>query len=402
VLSCEEWVIERLEQRRAGRSAPASAGETSASAPAAASVKQWLEVPRAWAAHAVAAAAPILATARQSLARMPRLRWPRAASPAGGATSAALAEPPTSAPAPEPFRIADPPREPRPEPVRVAVPPPEPIRFAEPGRTAAPTPAKPTPASKPPAPFQDVPVIALAELDEPTPDEDQFDDGAVSRVREAVETSWAWTKSLTVPAVLLVVIFVLVSNYKAWFPRAMATTMRLFNGMDELKARYAPPEASREALQAAKEQLPQLSPASIEAVMVRSGSPSLAPTEVFRRAAEATAKGKAALPPTAAGELDSHMAALRAELSESEAASLSRYMDRLAAGEAMLPYEDNEAMWLTARGARRLPAERLARVQQLSAQAITIGLGAKPAPEEPSLPSLPPLPSLPAFEGPSR
>jgi hypothetical protein len=245
-------------------------------------------------------------------------------------------------------------------------------------------------------------VIALAEMDERTPEDDEFDDGAVSRVRDAVDTAWAWVKSLTVTAVLLVVIFLLVSNYKAWFPRAMATTMRLFNGMDELKARYAPPEASREALQAATEQLPQLSPASIEAVMVRSGSLSLAPTEVFRRAAEATAKGKAALPPTAAGEMDSHMAALRAELSESEAASLSRYMDRLAAGEAMLPYEDNEAMWLTARGARRLPAERLARVQQLSAQAITIGLGAKPAPEEPSLPSLPPLPSLPAFEGPSR
>jgi hypothetical protein len=108
------------------------------------------------------------------------------------------------------------------------------------------------------------------------------------------------------------------------------------------------------------------------------------------------------LPSTAAGELDAHMAALRSELSESEAASLSRYMDRVAGGEATLPYEDNEAMWLTARGARRLPAERLARVQQLSAQAVTIGLGAKPAPEEPSLPSLPPLPSLPALEGPSR
>ena len=44
----------------------------------------------------------------------------------------------------------------------------------------------------------------------------------------------------------------------------------------------------------------------------------------------------------------------------------------------------------------------LVRVQQLHAQAITLGLPSKPAPEEPSLPSLPPLPSLPAFEGPSR
>ena len=96
------------------------------------------------------------------------------------------------------------------------------------------------------------------------------------------------------------------------------------------------------------------------------------------------------------------MTALLGELNESEAASLRRYLERVAAGEAMLPYEDNEAMWLTARGARRLPPERLVRVQQLHAQAITLGLPSKPAPEEPSLPSLPPLPSLPAFEGPSR
>jgi hypothetical protein len=92
------------------------------------------------------------------------------------------------------------------------------------------------------------------------------------------------------------------------------------------------------------------------------------------------------------------MTALLGELNESEAASLRRYLERVAAGEAMLPYEDNEAMWLTARGARRLPPERLVRVQQLHAQAITLGLPSRPAPEEPSLPSLPPLPSLPAFE----
>jgi hypothetical protein len=245
-------------------------------------------------------------------------------------------------------------------------------------------------------------VIKLAEMDEPEPEDDEFDDGPMSRVRDGIATGWAWVKSLTVTAILLVVIVLLVQNYKVWFPRAMATTMRLFSGMDDLKARYAPPQASREALEAATQQLPQLTPTTIEAIMTRSGSMALAPTEVFRRATEATAKGRAALAPTASGELDSHMAALLGELNESEAASLSRYRERVAAGEAMLPYEDNEAMWLTARGARRLPAERLARVQQLQAEAITLGLGSKPAPEEPSLPSLPPLPSLPAFEGPSR
>jgi hypothetical protein len=85
-------------------------------------------------------------------------------------------------------------------------------------------------------------VIKLAEMDEPEPEDDEFDDGPMSRVRDGIATGWAWVKSLTVTAILLVVIVLLVQNYKVWFPRAMATTMRLFSGMDDLKARYAPPQ----------------------------------------------------------------------------------------------------------------------------------------------------------------
>jgi hypothetical protein len=264
-------------------------------------------------------------------------------------------------------------------------------------------PAPPVQPARPPTPFADLPVISLAEMNEPErEEEDEFDDGPVSRMRDGLGTAWAWVKSLTVIAILLAVIVLLVQNYKVWFPRAMGTTMRIFSRMDELKARVAPPQASREALAAAKEQLPQLSEATIEAIMVHSALQALPPTEVFRRATEAVGRGKMSFAPTAAGELDSHVAALLAGLTESEAERLRGYLGRVGKGEATLPYEDNEAMWLMARGARRLPAERLSRVQQLSAQAVTAGLVSKPAPEDPSLPSLPPLPSLPAFEGPSR
>jgi hypothetical protein len=93
--------------------------------------------------------------------------------------------------------------------------------------------------------------------------------------------------------------------------------------------------------------------------------------------------------------MDSHMDALMAALTDAEAARLRQYLERLAAGEATLPYEDDEAMWLTARGARHLPVERLSRLKDLSAQAVTLGLGPKPEPEAPS------LPSLPAFKEPS-
>ena len=96
------------------------------------------------------------------------------------------------------------------------------------------------------------------------------------------------------------------------------------------------------------------------------------------------------------------MDAAMAARGDTEADRVRQYLHRLAAGEATLPYEDDEAMWLTARGARRLPVERLSRLQELSAQAVTLGLGPKPEPEAPSLPSLPPMPSLPAFKEPSR
>jgi hypothetical protein len=221
-------------------------------------------------------------------------------------------------------------------------------------------------------------------------------------VREGIDTAWAWVKSLTITALLLLAIAWLVSNYKVWFPSAMETTMRVFTRMDELKARIAPPQASRDAMEAAREKLPQLRPATIETIMLRSGSQALAPIEVFRRASEAAARGRAALAPTAAGELASHTDALMAGLTEAEAPRLRNYLRRVAAGEATLPYEDDEAMWLTARGARRLPAERLSRLQDLNAQAVVAGLGPKPSPETPSLPSLPPLPSLPGFGEPSR
>jgi hypothetical protein len=356
-----------------------------------------------------AAASPLLAQARQSLGQLPRWKGPGAKEPAASAPSDTAAPPPGREPRPEPIRLTEPApvAEPirSPEPIRMAEPArvPEPIRMADPPRSVAP-PAPPVKPARPPTSFADLPVIALAEMNEPArEEEDEFDDGPVSRMRDGLGTAWAWVKSLTVIAILLAVIVLLVQNYKVWFPRAMGTTMRVFSRMDEWKARVAPPQASREALEAAREQLPQLSEATIEAIMVHGGLQALPPTEVFRRATEAVARGKASFAPTAAGELDSHVAALLAGLTEPEAERLRGYLDRVGKGEAAtLPHEDNEAMWLMARGARRLPGDRLARVQQLSAQAVTVGLGSKPAPEDPSLPSLPPLPSLPAFEGPSR
>jgi hypothetical protein len=396
VLRCEQWVVARMRARRVKREGQASAWPDAVAgasgAQAGKSPMRWLELPKAWGARAAAAMAPLLAAARGALGRLRGFKL-RAAQTSAEAAPASIAEPPVRdlRPEPAPIRLVE------------TAPLAEPPRPRESPRPAAAS-APPVAPARPPAPYNDLPVIALAKIDEPAADEDEFDDGPMSRLRDGVAVTWVWIKSLTVPAILLVVIAVLVSNYKAWFPRAMGTTMRVFSGMDELKARYAPPPASREALQVAEVENPHLSPATIEAIMARAGVQTLPPTDIFRRATEATLKGKASLPPTASGELDSHMSALLSALSEGEAERLRAYLDRLAAGEALLPHEDSEAMWLTARGARRLPPDRLARVQQLSAQAVSAGLGAKPAPEDPALPSLPPLPlpSLPAFEGPSR
>ncbi|HET9316310.1 MAG TPA: hypothetical protein VFQ51_12020, partial [Vicinamibacteria bacterium] len=83
---------------------------------------------------------------------------------------------------------------------------------------------------------------------------------------------------------------------------------------------------------------------------------------------------RAALGPTSAAELDRLTVALTAELPRAERTRLGAYLQRVRDRAATAPFEDQEAAWLMARAARRLPAERLSRLQELFARAAALGL----------------------------
>jgi hypothetical protein len=99
----------------------------------------------------------------------------------------------------------------------------------------------------------------------------------------------------------------------------------------------------------------------------------------LRRALQAAESARPSLPPHVAAEIDHHTAAVAAALDPGETERLREYLAAMRAGTPTAAYQDKEAVWLMERGARRLPAERIARIQDLFAQAVAATLQPPPA-----------------------
>lgn len=261
---------------------------------------------------------------------------------------------------------------------------PRPAAAARPA-LAAPFGEMPHTLAVPPPSLRDLPVIALAEMDEPTgADEGQGSwlDGLraaflESRAAEIAPRLWVWCKRVTLTAALIVIAALLASNTSVWLPPTTEVGIALFGQVDKLKARVAPstvPPAAAAAIAAASEQLPHLRTETIELIMANSAHRALAPPQLFRLAGDAVERGRAALGQSAAAELDRLTEALTAELPRAERTRLGEYLKRVRAQAVTAPFEDQEAVWLMARAARRLPAERLSRLQELFARAAALGL----------------------------
>ena len=162
-----------------------------------------------------------------------------------------------------------------------------------------------------------------------------------------------------------------------WLPATTEVGIALFGQVDKIKARVAPSTltpAAAAAIAAASEQLPHLRTETIELIMASSAHPALAPPEVFRLAGDAVERGRAALGQSSAAELDRLTEALTAQLPRAERTRLGAYLERVRARAVTAPYEDKEAVWLMARAARRLPADQLARLQELFGRAAALAL----------------------------
>ena len=132
-------------------------------------------------------------------------------------------------------------------------------------------------------------------------------------------------------------------------------------------------EIPPQAIEAASREIPHMSPETLRLVMTRSGRGPLAPVDVFRRAYDAAEAGRGSLDQAASAELDALHGLLAAELPEGERERAAAYLAGVRARTVTATYEDQEAMWLLARAARRFPSDRLARLQGLIARAVAGG-----------------------------
>ena len=245
----------------------------------------------------------------------------------------------------------------------------------------------------PPPSLRDLPVIPLAEMDEPT-EADEGQGNWLDRLRAAFLESraaaiaprlWVWCRRVTITAALIVIAALLATHTSVWLPATTEVGIALFGQVDKIKARVAPSTltpAAAAAIAAVSEQLPHLRTETIELIMTSNAHSALAPPEVFRLAGDAVERGRAALGESSAAELDRLTEALTAQLPRAERTRLAAYLERVRARAGTAPYEDKEAVWLMARAARQLPVDRLSRLQELFARAAALGLQPTASPSE--------------------
>jgi hypothetical protein len=128
-----------------------------------------------------------------------------------------------------------------------------------------------------------------------------------------------------------------------------------------------PVSFSKEILQAA-ERMPHLAPATIHLLAASGEAQTLVVPEVFRRAHDASRRGRRTLPPAELKELGALEAAVLSSLRPAERDRVRAY-DRIS-GSDLLSAEDERVLSLFARGARNLPPQRRERLQTLSGKAI--------------------------------
>ena len=133
----------------------------------------------------------------------------------------------------------------------------------------------------------------------------------------------------------------------------------------------------RDAVQRANLELPHLSVQAIQDLVESSGPG--APSDLFRRSVAASARGLAALGPSAAQELQALTTAALATLPRKERTELTDYLGRLAAGQLTLPQEDEPMRLLMKAGTARLGSAQRARLGELQESAIRAGLKAEVA-----------------------
>ena len=240
---------------------------------------------------------------------------------------------------------------------------------SEPVPTKAPTPAPRAPVAAPP-PISELPVLRLADAHEVPEVEDVYEgEEAESRF----PALWLWTKRVVLVGGLVTGGVFAVLYRETWFPRAAELGQTVFREIDR-QARSGERARQREqALSDAAERLPHLAPEAIRLVLATNADGVLDPPEVFQIASEAADRGRNALTPGEAAELQALQRALLAHLRPPERARVAEY-DRARASRVVFPFENPHALELVARGARAMSPASRERLRALLGKAVAAGL----------------------------
>jgi hypothetical protein len=228
----------------------------------------------------------------------------------------------------------------------------------------------------PPPAVKDLPALRLAAADEEGEPEDLYEGNSVAAAL------WLWTKRLVLVAGLVGGGVVAANTWPTWLPVVTQFGLVIFTKVDE----YVHPERAhrpavtderqrqvQEALGQAREQLPYLSPETVQLVLSASVWSVPDPPEVFNRAYTAARRGSSTLVQPEAEELKALETALVAGLRPAERQRVHEY-DRVRLERATLPSEDREMLGLYARGTRALPAPSRERLRVLFGKAVAAGL----------------------------
>jgi hypothetical protein len=246
-----------------------------------------------------------------------------------------------------------------------AVPADEPAAPSRPFRPASESP-------QPPLPISQLPVLRLAEMDEPKATEDDHAEEAYEG-EGSFEVAWLWTKRIVAVTLLGAGGIFVASSWETWFPKAERLGSRAISEIDQFAQSRLDIQRQERALKEAIERLPHLPPATIERLLSGSPTRALEPAEVFRLAGAAADRGLSALTEGEAEELRALNRALIETLPAADRERVQQY-DRARERRATFSFEQRDALAAFARGARALPPQSLERLQALSAKAIAAGL----------------------------
>jgi hypothetical protein len=223
----------------------------------------------------------------------------------------------------------------------------------------------------PPPPVTELPVLRFA--DEKTP---------ARRPGMAMKT-----KLLIAGAIAAVLV---IATGWAWIPALLQAGRRWAASRAEKKeVAPSPPPASPTPppptlppdVQVAVDQLPHLTPETIQVVMKKSPYRPRDPAEIFSRAETAAVRGMSSLPEEEAKELAALRLAVARSLRPTDRQRVRGY-ERIRTGRELLSVsEDVKVLALFARGVRALPPEKRERLRELLGKAIVAELGPLPSPD---------------------